>query len=176
MEVQQASLRMLRGMTRLGAILGASLGALYPLVAVTVTQLLILLSGGDAGAANISMLGIWVLMGTIAGFVIGGIAGIVLGFLTGVAQALVTRWAFTPIEDFHSYRLTIDLASIVAGATGALLLLLASDLPHYFGRGWGREWSWLVWGVLPVVIATAATWWAAHRVTNRLGATTSKAG
>ncbi|MDQ5824444.1 MAG: hypothetical protein M3441_09595 [Chloroflexota bacterium] len=176
MEAQEVSLRITWRMVRWGAVLGASLGALYPLFAVLLTLLLIVLSGGDAGATNTTMLGIWVGVGFGVGLALGGIAGIILGFLTGAVLAMVTYSAFAPIVDFHSYRRTMEIMSLLVGGIAALLLVIASGLPQYFGRGWGGEWGWLVWGVLPVLVATMATWWASQRITRQMGAMTSKSG
>lgn len=166
MEAQQMSLRIAWRMVRWGAVLGTLLGALYPLFAILLTLLLIVLSGGDTGAANGTMLNIWVGVGFWVGFTLGGIAGIILGFLTGVVLAMVTYSVFTPIVDFHSYRRTMEIMSLLVGGIAALLLVIASGLPQYGSRGWGGEWGWLVWGVVPIFVATMAAWWAGRRVTD----------
>ncbi|HVG00953.1 MAG TPA: hypothetical protein VND68_14025 [Chloroflexia bacterium] len=177
MEAKQLGLGIIWRMVGWGAGLGALLGSLFPLLAALLIQLLTVITGNTQNEPIIGMwagASTWVLVGFLVGFGAGGVAGILLGFITGVVLAIMTYRAFTPILDFHRYRRAMEITSIVAGGTAALLLAVGSGLPQYMGKGWGGEWGWLVWAVVPVLIATIATWWAGRRVTNWAGATASK--
>ena len=176
MKAQHVSLGIISRMLAWGGASGAVLGALYPLLAVILIQLLTVLSGGDANAANVTMFSIWVGVGCIAGLIIGGIAGLVLGVITGVVLATLTYRVFSPTADVRRYRNAIEMTCIVVGGSAALLLVLASGLPQYGANGWGAEWSLFVWGATPTFIATIATWWAGRHVAAWVGATASKTG
>jgi hypothetical protein len=158
-----------------GAASGALLGALFPLLAVLLIQLLKVLFSGDADTANTSMLSTFALVGALLGFVLGGVAGIVLGLITGVALAAVTWWAFRPLVGVgRRYRMAAEITCLVFGGAGALLLVLTSGLSEYGSRGWGAEWGWLVWGVVPTLVATIAAWWAGRRVATWVVSTASE--
>lgn len=159
-----------------GGASGAVLGALFPSLAVTLIQLLKMLFGTDASEANATMLSIWAGVGCIFGLVIGSIAGLVLGLMMGVVLATLTYRFFNPTTDIRRYRLAIEITCIVMGGSSSLLLVLVSGLPQYGASGWGAEWSWLVWGVAPMLIATTATWWAGRHVAAWVGATVSETG
>jgi hypothetical protein len=176
MKAQQASLRIIWHMVRWGVVLGALLGALFPFLAAILTQSLMILSGGDAGATSASMFSAWVVVGCGVGFAAGGISGIFIGVITGVVLAVMTYWAFRPIIDFRRYRHATEITSIVVGGAGALLLVVISGLLRSIGSGWGGEWGWFVWGVFPVLIATAATWWAGRRLSNYVSAPAPETG
>ncbi len=169
MTAQHVRLGIISRMVTWGGASGMVLGALYPLLIVLLIQLLKVLSGEDANAANVTMLSIWVGVGCFAGLITGGIAGLVLGFITGILLATLTFRVFSPIANIHRYRRAIELTCIVVGGSAALLVVLVSGLPQYGAVGWGAEWSWFVWGVTPTFIATTATWWAGRRVAAWVG-------
>jgi hypothetical protein len=179
MEAKQLCLGIIWRMVGWGAGLGALLGAIFPLIAAVFIQLLTLLPG-DGDTPDEPMLGMWVgvefwiALAFLLGFGLGGVAGIALGFITGVVLAILTYRAFAPSLDFNRYRRAMEITSILVGGAAALLLAVSSGLPQYVGRGWGGEWGWLVWAVVPASIATIATWWAGRRVTNWASATASK--
>ena len=175
MNAQHIRLGIIARMLTWGGASGAVLGAFYPLLVVILIQVLKVLFGSDASEANVTMLSIWVGVGSIAGLILGGIAGLLLGFITGVVLATLTYTVFTPSADIGRYQGAMEITCIVVGGSAALLLILVSGLPQYGARGWGAEWSSVVWGVTPVFIATAATWWAGRHVAAWVGATT-KAG
>ncbi|HEX9989413.1 MAG TPA: hypothetical protein VGE45_13175 [Chloroflexia bacterium] len=176
MKAQQVSIGIITRMIAWGGASGAVLGALFPLLAVILIQLLKVLFGGDASSANVSMLSTWVGVGCMVGLAIGGIAGLLLGLLTGVVLAALTYKVFNPTPDLRRYSNAVQITCIVVGGPAALLLVLAGGLPQYGANGWGAEWSWFVWGVTPTVIATIATWWAGRHVAAWVGATASKTG
>jgi hypothetical protein len=171
MKAQHVRLGIIKRMLAWGGASGAVLGALYPLFAVILIQLLKILFSADASSANVTMLGIWVEVGFIAGLIVGGIAGLLLGFITGVVLAALTPRVLDPTADMRRLRKVIAITCIVVGGPAALLLVLASGLPQYFANGWGAEWSWFVGGVTPTLIATIATWWAGRHVAVWVGAT-----
>lgn len=171
MKAQDVRSGMILRMLAWGGVSGAVLGALYPLLAVILIQLLKILFGSDADSANVTMLGIWVGVGFIAGFIIGGNAGLMLGLITGIVLATLTYTVFNPTSDMHRYRKAIEITCLVVGGAVALLFVFASGLSQYFAIGWGAEWSWLVWGVTPTLIATVAIWWAGRQVATWVGAT-----
>lgn len=164
MEAQHISSGIILRMIAWGVASGAVLGTLFPLF--------VILTSGDGNATNTSMLGTFVILGCFAGFVMGGIAGLIIGFITGVVLATMTYRVFNPTTDIRRYRRVIEITCIVVGGSAALLLVLASGLY----RGLGGEWSWLVWGVTPTLIATTATWWAGRHVAAWVVETTSNAG
>jgi len=150
---------------------GVWLWALYPLLAVILIQLLKLLFGTDAGSAQFSMLSVFVMVGFMAGGAVGCFTGIILGLIVGGVLAMVTYRILLPTKDVRRYRYTMEVICIVVGGPAALLLVLASGLPQFGANGWGAEWSWLVWGVVPTLIASIGIWWAGHHVADWAGAT-----
>jgi len=155
-----------------GGASGMMLGALYPSLAVLLIQLLKTLFGSDANEANVNMLSIWAGVGCVAGLLVGGIVGLVLGLFIGVVLAILTYRVFNPTHDVRRYQRAIEITCVVIGGLTALLLVLISGLPQYGATGWGAEWSWVVWGVTPTLLATAAIWWAGRRVAAWVGAAT----
>lgn len=174
MEARRVRFGIILRMLAWGGASGMVLGALYPLLAVMLIQLLKVLAGSDANEANETMLSIWVVVGCIAGLILGGIAGLFLGLITGTVLAVLTFWVFSPTADIGHYRTAVEITCVVVGALAALLLVLGSGLPQYGANGWGAEWSAVVWGATPTLIATIATWWAGRHVAAWVGATSSK--
>lgn len=171
MEAQNVRLDIIWRMAAWGGAEGMLLGALYPLLAVILIQLLKVLFGNDAGSANEPMLVIWVGVASVVGLVVGGVTGLLLGGFMGVVLALLTYWVLNPSTDIRRYLRIIEITCIGVGGLAALLLVLISGLPQYGASGWGAEWSWAVWGLTPTLIATAAIWWAGHSIALRVSTT-----
>jgi hypothetical protein len=159
-----------------GAASGAVLGALFPFLAVLLIQVLKMSFGTDAGTANWTMLNVWMGVGCVAGLALGGIAGSVLGLFMGLVLTAFTYKVVKPVSDIHRYSVAVQLVCIVVGGAAALLVDLISGLPRWGANGWGAEWSWLVWGVAPAVVATLAIWWAGRHVANWAATIAPKSG
>lgn len=130
-----------------GVISGATLGCAYGLVVGLVVQIM-----ADTPSQ-------YVLAGPFVGFLVGGTLGLVLGLLDGLALSAITQFALNRSENLTHYHAIVYRVNLLLTASGALLGFTGFSIL----LGGPTIW-WLVYTLIPTVIATGIAWLASIKV------------
>ena len=137
-----------------GVLGGVALGFVYVLLLFLFTQ------------SNASL----VFYVAFIGSVVGGFVGLVLGLINGLALLALALLVLPRLQSRTTFRAIVHVVNVLLTGSGAFYAF--SGLATYFGLTGSR---WLVFAVIPTIIALGVAWQAGVRVVRLIESSTAMA-
>jgi hypothetical protein len=159
---------------------GAVLGGIYGPLSMAVGALLILLGLPFRGSVSAEMVPVWLVTSCLVGMMLGGLAGLLIGLADALMLIVTTVLIPHFLRGMTVSRWTLSMTSATLAGLGAFLFFMWSGppVPTYQGSArvtWlqpgiagrtdiaGAFFEWLLWVVVPALIAAGYGWWVGSR-------------
>jgi hypothetical protein len=148
----------------LGLFVGAFVGAVYGAVSMLILSLIgrLVEPSRFSNGSSDAMLPALMAGGLIGGLMLGAFIGLLSGLAAGLALGILLR---TGLPGLPGPGRTSPRLAVITGAVCGLVTLAQttlSGLPSRLTPAWPLV-GWMLWVMIPTVLAFFAGWWAARR-------------